>query len=92
MSEQNCCIFNWNVRGLNNPTRRKVVKDLVRDNSSTIVCLQEMKLDFIDDQIVMETLGPEFVDHFVYLPAQSTRGGVLLAVHADFFKLGDPIL
>ena len=28
MIDQNCVLLNWNVRGLNNPARRKVVKDL----------------------------------------------------------------
>uniref|UniRef100_A0A0A9DZN0 Endonuclease/exonuclease/phosphatase domain-containing protein n=1 Tax=Arundo donax TaxID=35708 RepID=A0A0A9DZN0_ARUDO len=67
MSDQNCIILNWNARGLNNPVRRKVVRDLVKDTSSTIVCLQETKLEQIDSQIVSETLGPCFVDHFAYL-------------------------
>jgi len=40
MIDQNCVMVNWNVRGLNNPARRKVVRDLVTDQGCTIVCLQ----------------------------------------------------
>jgi exonuclease III len=42
-------LFNWNVRGLNNVARRQVVIDLVIENKSTIACLQETKLDYIDE-------------------------------------------
>uniref|UniRef100_A0A8R7P9M3 Endonuclease/exonuclease/phosphatase domain-containing protein n=1 Tax=Triticum urartu TaxID=4572 RepID=A0A8R7P9M3_TRIUA len=37
----------WNVRGLNNPARRAVVKKLVYHNNVSLVCLQETKLSFI---------------------------------------------
>jgi exonuclease III len=42
-STGNGVIFNWNVRGLNNPTWRHVVMDLVSEHHSTLVCLQETK-------------------------------------------------
>lgn len=90
MNEQNCIILNWNVRGLNGKATRKVVKDLVAEHKCTIVCLQETKMEFIDDMMVKETLGPQFATSFTYLPAQATRGGVLLAMHEDYYKLSHP--
>jgi hypothetical protein len=42
------------------------------------VCLQETKLAVIDDFVIMQCLGPSF-DGYVYLPADETRGGILLA-------------
>lgn len=92
MSDQRCLVFNWNVRGLNSIARRQVVKDLVLDNKSTIVCLQETKLASIDTNIIRETLGLSFTQNFASLPAQQTRGGALLAVHEDFYKLRDVIV
>ncbi|WVZ88443.1 hypothetical protein U9M48_034964 [Paspalum notatum var. saurae] len=83
----NCVILDWNVCGLNNVARRSVVRDLVRDSSSTIVCLQETKLQAVDGLIVTETLGAAFEQNFAVLPADGTRGGILLAVHCDFFKI-----
>lgn len=57
MIDKNCVIFNWNVRGLNNRARRKVVKDMVGEYQATIVSLQETKLSQVDRQVIVETLG-----------------------------------
>lgn len=81
MNDQNCTLFNWNVRGLNNTSRRTMVRDYVQDTKSTIVCLQETKLNHIDDAIVVETLGHPYAENYAFLPAQGTRGGVLIATH-----------
>jgi exonuclease III len=80
-------VLNWNVRGLNDPAKRNAVReflDIVRVN---IVCLQETKLDVIDDFIVMQCLGPSF-DGYVYLPVVKTRGGVLLAWDTSVVSIG----
>lgn len=61
MNENNCVILNWNVRGLNGAGRRQVVRDLVTDHHANVVCLQETKLHLVDDRIIAETLGPQFV-------------------------------
>lgn len=87
MSEQNCVIVNWNVRGLNMTTRRSVVKELIRDTRPTIISLHETKLACIDKDIVAETLGTEFMENFVFLPAQGARGGILLAVQEDHYSI-----
>lgn len=82
-------MLNWNVRGLNNSARRGVVKDLVFDTRCTVACLQETKIQHVDTAVVNETLGHQFIQNFVFLPAQQTRGGALLAVHQDFYKIID---
>ena len=68
MIDQNCVMVNWNVRGLNNPARRKVVRDLVTDQGCTIVCLQETKKQLIDDATICEAWGRNS-EHtmFIYL-------------------------
>jgi exonuclease III len=80
-------IGNWNVRGLNNPARRKAVLDFLADKHCNLICLQETKLEIIDQQIVRETLGPRFQENFVYKPAEGTRGGILIACSPDFSLL-----
>jgi len=87
MIDQNCVMVNWNVRGLNNPARRKVVRDLVTDQGCTIVCLQETKMQLIDDATICESMGQKFRAHYVYLPALGTRGGAILAVNDDYYKI-----
>lgn len=74
----------WNIRGLNNPARRKAILDFLADKHCNLICFQETKLEFIDKKIVLETLGPHFYDNFVYKPANGTRGGILLACSRDF--------
>ena len=68
----------WNVRGLNNPAKRNVVREFVVESKVNLVCLQETKIDVFDPFLVMQCIGPSF-DGFAYLPAIETRGVVLLA-------------
>lgn len=72
MSAQNVYILNWNVRGLNQQIRRDAVRDMVKSTGATIVALQETKLELVDDNIVRQTLGPQFTKHYSYLPARGT--------------------
>jgi exonuclease III len=59
-SNPRCAILNWNVRGLNNPARRQVVRDMVNEQQCNIICLQETKIQTMSDAIVSETLGAKF--------------------------------
>lgn len=87
MSEQKCVLLDWNVRGFNNSARRKVVRDLVTDTGCSIACLQETKMAAIDASVVQETLGGNFHRNFAILLATGTRGGALLAVDEDYYKI-----
>jgi exonuclease III len=74
-SQQKSIILNWNVWGLNNPARRQVVQDLVADHRCDIVCLQETKIQAMDDSVVTATLGQDFCQHYAAFPVAGTRGG-----------------
>jgi len=89
MAQQNCQILNWNVRGLNDGVRQDSVSELVKSTGATIVCLQETKMQLIDQNVVSRTVGAKFVNSYTTLPAEQTRGGILLAVNEDFFDLSD---
>ena len=71
-------ILIWNVRGLNRKSRRDGVRDMVLSTRPDLVCLQETKKEAISRRMVMSMLGSEF-DKFIFLPAQGTRGDILLA-------------
>lgn len=47
-----------------------------------VVCLQETKLTYISDFDVSSIMGQGF-SSYVYLPAQETRGGILVAWRGD---------
>jgi hypothetical protein len=89
MAQHNCQLLNWNVRGLNDGARKDAVSELVRDTRSTIVCLQETKLQLVDQNVVWCTVGAKFANTYAVLPADQTRGGILLAVNEDFFDLSN---
>jgi exonuclease III len=92
MAQQNCQILNWNVRALNDGAWQDSVSELVRSTGSTIVCIQETKMQVMDQIIkivVSRTVGAKFVNSYIVLPAEQTRGGILLAVNEDFFDLSD---
>jgi hypothetical protein len=60
---------------------------MVRDHRTTIVCLQETKVDGVDDHFITETIGPQFVGEYAALPADHTRGGITVSCSVDFFLL-----
>ncbi|KAF8658741.1 hypothetical protein HU200_059224 [Digitaria exilis] len=53
---------------------------MVAEHKATIVALQETKLQHVGRQEVIESLGHRFADNFIALPADGTRGGILLVV------------
>ena len=67
----------WNVRGLNNPQKRGVGKNWLREWICDVVCLQETKLDKVDWSLVRSIWGNKFID-WEFLNANHTVGGVLL--------------
>lgn len=80
----------WNVRGLNARARRIAIRSLLDTTSASIVCLQETKMALICSSVVLDILGSEF-DDYTYLPAQGTRGGILLAWKSRAVAITDPL-
>jgi hypothetical protein len=62
----------WNVRGLNTKAHRDAVRDLVRTECASFVCIQETKLDVISNFDIVQILGIGF--EYFYLPTIETRG------------------
>jgi hypothetical protein len=72
--------LSWNPCGLNDSAKRDAVRELVDSLRVNLVCFQETKMAVINRFIVNlnQCLGPS-IDGYVYLPAEGTHGGILLA-------------
>lgn len=68
---------------------QSVLRSVVSSVSPSIVCLSETKLALVSSALVIETLGVAFADFFC-LPADGTRGGILLAWRSDHIALSNP--
>lgn len=55
-------IINWNLMGLDPRYKRVVVKSLLRDSRSHIVCLQETKNEDMSNEMVGSVWGGWFVE------------------------------
>jgi exonuclease III len=81
MSQSNCNVLCWNVRGLNDAAKRASVRNMIFSSGATIVCLQETKIANWTTTLLCQILGPS---QSVALPATGTSGGILLAAHDRF--------
>lgn len=89
MNDNNCIVFNWNIRGLNGAVRRQVMHNFISNHRATIVCLQETKLQTVNDQIISKTLGQQFVGAYAVLPAIGVSVGVIIACSVDYYLIQD---
>jgi len=63
-----------------------MLRKVVDDFRPSVVCIQETKLSYISERDVISFLGQDF-SQFVYLPAQQTRGGILIAWRDGSFSV-----
>jgi hypothetical protein len=71
-------ILVWNAQGLNNKARRDCVRETILSCKADIICLQEIKVSDLSPHLLLSVCGSEF-DKFLTLPADGTRGGILIA-------------
>jgi exonuclease III len=68
--------LSWNVRGLGGSEKRKEVKELVREKYHFVLCLQETKMQSIDDFLCTSLWGPLNCD-YSFSPSVGASGGLL---------------
>ena len=58
----NLRILSWNVRGVNDSFKRKVIKSVIRNQKVDLFCIQETKMQVMSEEVV-RSLGPgRFLD------------------------------
>jgi len=80
-------LLSWNVRGINNRDKRLLLKNVLRDWSCNLVCIQETKLEEVQLSDIRSIEGNQSMD-FVALKAQGSAGGIIVMWDKIFFYLG----
>ncbi len=73
----NTTIISWNVRGLNDGSKRLQVRNLLHSWKADIVCLQETKLAGVTPALIRSLWRGKIVD-WVCLDAIGASGGIIL--------------
>ncbi|XBI42987.1 hypothetical protein VPH35_107814 [Triticum aestivum] len=86
MDDTNKPIMSWNVRGLNTPARRSVIRDAAHTHRVAILCIQETKIDCWSTTLARE-IGGTWLDQCVVLRAIGTRGGAAIFWNSSMLKM-----
>lgn len=70
-------ILSWNVRGVNEINKRKIIKALISSQKVDLVCLQETKMQDMSLRVV-RSLGVGRLLEWGVLNARGTAGGVVV--------------
>lgn len=79
-------LISWNIRGLNDMSKRNTIKSLIQKWRPDILCLQETKTELFSVAIARELWGSRWVE-WVELKASGTREEVLLFYGIEAFGI-----
>ena len=55
-------LLSWNVRGVNDSSKRKVIKAIIRNQKVDLFCLQETKIQSMNEGLVRSLGSGRFLD------------------------------
>ena len=84
-------ILSWNVRGVNDPEKRKVIKNFIRMQRVDMICLQETKVQEMNTEMVRSLGVGRFLD-WTALNAEGSAGGILLIWDKRRIRLVDSLV
>ncbi|RVX07360.1 Transposon TX1 uncharacterized 149 kDa protein [Vitis vinifera] len=70
-------IITWNVRGANDSSKRKIIKNYIRNQRVDLMCIQETKIQEMSEGIVRSLGSGRFLD-WRALNAEGAAGGILI--------------
>jgi hypothetical protein len=68
-----------------------VLRDQLAENKCDIACIQESKLQAMDDLAIASALGNQFVGNYAVLQAHGTCGGIIMACSHDYYELSQVV-
>ena len=83
-------ILSWNVRGVNDPVKRSVIKGFLISNRVDLVCFQETKVQQMNVGMV-RSLGVGRYLNWIALDAEGSAGGILLLWDKRRISLEDSV-
>lgn len=76
--------LSWNVRGLRNGEKMRVVRNLVVSHKPIFLFIQESKMGKFDNRVI-SSLGGSLLIRGICVEANSTVGGLITLWNEDFF-------
>ena len=73
----NIKLLSWNVRGVNESRKRKVIKSVVRKQKVDLFCIQETKIQLMSESVVRSLGSGRFLE-WKALNACGSAGGMLI--------------
>jgi exonuclease III len=84
-------IITWNVRGINDKSKRSLIRNFIKSENPDIVCLQETKLSLLPENIYRQIFSRRY-DKGICLLAHGTSGGIILTWKKSMFTCDGRIL
>ena len=84
-------ILSWNVKGVNDPEKRRVIKSFLRSNRADLVCLQETKVQQMNN-VMARSIGLGRFLNWRVLNAEGSAGGILLLWDKRRISLVDSVV
>jgi hypothetical protein len=78
------------VRGLNWTVKQEDVKQTISLFRPDLICVPETKLSRVENGIIRACFGSDYENNYVYLPADGTSGGIVLATKSFTMLIVNP--
>lgn len=84
-------ICSWNVRGLNDPSKRFVIRDIISKIRNAVVYLEESKVGHVSRSFLRSFAG-SFLDKCVFLKSNGASGGLITCWNSRTFRCQEVIV
>lgn len=84
-------VCSWNVRGLNDPSKRLAVRNVISVIRKVVVCLQESKVNHVSGSF-LRSFGGSFLDKYVFSESIGASGGLITCWSSHIFTCHEVIM